>query len=103
MPHTGEIAKTCGTDLSSRQRAAPLRLDIAAQTAAGITPVPPDVAGVSTVSESFADGAIAVLVEERDDEWFRRNVRPANLTRCVRLSALEAVDEPCRSTDAAEA
>lgn len=103
MTHTVEIAKTFGTDLSSRQRAAALRLDIASQTAAGISPVTLDFAGVRTVSESFADGAIAVLVAERGEEWFRQNVRLINLSPFVRLSVLEAVDERCRSTEAAGA
>ncbi len=103
MTHTVEIAKAFGTDLSSRQRAAALRLDIAAQTAAGVTPVTLDFAGVRTVSESFADGAIAVLVAERGEEWFRQNVRLINLTSCVRLSVLEAVDERCRHQEVAEA
>jgi hypothetical protein len=48
------------------------------------------------VSESFADGVIAVLVAERGEEWFRRNVRLVNLTPAVRLSVLHAVDERCR-------
>ena len=103
MTHTVEIAKTFGTDLSSRQRAATLRLDITTQTAAGITPVTLDFAGVRTVSESFADGAIAVLVAERGEEWFRQNVRLVNLTPAVRLSVLEAVDERCRSAEGAGA
>ena len=103
MTHTVEIARTFGTDLSSRQRATALRLDIASQTAAGITPVTLDFAGVRSVSESFADGAIAVLVAERGEEWFRQNVRLVNLTPSVRLSVLEAVDERCRSTEAAGA
>ena len=68
MTHTVEIAKTFGTELSSRQRAAVLRLDITSQTAAGITPVVLGFAGVRTVSESFADNAIAVLVAERGEE-----------------------------------
>jgi hypothetical protein len=55
------------------------------------------------VSESFADGAIAVLVAERGEQWFRQNVRLINLSPSVRLSVLEAVDERCRSTEAAEA
>jgi hypothetical protein len=103
VTHTVEIAKTFGTDLSSRQRAAALRLDITSQTAAGITPVTLDFAGVRTVSESFADGAIAVLVAERGEEWFRQNVRLVNLSPFVRLSVLEAVDERCRSAEAAGA
>ncbi len=101
MTHTVEIAKNFGTDLSSRQRAATLRLDVTAQTAAGITPVTLDFAGVRTVSESFVDGAIAVLVAERGEEWFRQNVRLVNLTPSVRLSVLEAVDERCRTTGVA--
>jgi hypothetical protein len=103
VTHAIDIAETFGTDLSSRQRAAALRLHITAQTAAGITPVTLDFAGVRTVSESFADGAIAVLVAERGEEWFRQNVRLVNLTPSVRLSVLEAVDERCRSTEAAGA
>ncbi|NBV89253.1 MAG: DUF4325 domain-containing protein [Betaproteobacteria bacterium] len=103
VTHTVEIAKTFGTDLSSRQRAAALRLDITSQTAAGITPVTLDFAGVRTVSESFADGAIAVLVAERGEEWFRQNVRLVNLSPFVRLSVLEAVDERCRCTEASGA
>lgn len=103
MMHTVEIAKAFGTDLSSRQRAAALRLDISSQTAAGNAPVTLDFAGVRTVSESFADGAIAVLVVERGEQWFRQNVRLVNLSPSVRLSVLEAVDERCRSTEAAGA
>jgi len=103
VTHTVEIAKTFGTDLSSRQRAATLRLEITTQTAAGVTPVTLAFAGVRTVSESFADGAIAVLVVERGEQWFRQNVRLVNLSPSVRLSVLEAVDERCRSTEAAGA
>ena len=103
MTHIIEIAKTFGTDLSSRQRAAALRLDITTRTAAGISPVTLDFAGVRTVSESFADGALAVLVEERGEEWFRLNVRLVNLSPAVRLSILEAVDERCRKPESAGA
>jgi anti-anti-sigma regulatory factor len=101
--HTVEIAKTFGTDLSSRQRAAALRLDITAHTATGINPVTLDFAGVRSVSESFADEAIAVLVAENGEAWFRQHVRLVNLSPSVRLSVLEAVDERCRNTEAAGA
>jgi len=103
VTHTVDIAKTFGTDLSSRQRAAALRLDITTQTAAGVTPVTLDFVGVRTVSESFADGALAVLVAERGEEWFRQNVRLVNLTPSVRLSLLEAVAERCHGAEAAGA
>ncbi len=103
MTHTVEDAKTYGTDLSSRQRAATHRLEITTHAAAGITPVSLDFAGVRTVSESFADNAIAVLVAERGEEWSRQNVRLVNLTLPFASSVLEAVDQRCHVAGAAGA
>ncbi len=89
------IATEFGTDLSSRQCAAELRVGITAQTAAGISPVTLDFEGVRTLSDSFADDAIAVLVADHGADWFKQNVRLVNLSPSVRLSVLEAVHERC--------
>ena len=98
-----EIAKTYGSDLSSRHRAAELRLVLLTQIDSGIVPVTLDFAGVRSLSESFADEAFAVIVAEKGEAWFRDHLRLVNLTAAVRLSILEAVFERCGDHEAAGA
>lgn len=80
-----------GTDVSSRWRAAELRAEIARTVDRGTSPCSIDLAGVRTVSDSFADEAFAILVVERGDEWFRKNVRLLNLSTELRTSILGSI------------
>ena len=79
-----------GTDLSSRQRAVELRNQVTAGVVATGRYVL-DFGGVRTVSDSFADELIAVLVAEHGEEWFREHVEIAGLSQDVRHSVLLAV------------
>ena len=98
-----DIATEYGTDLSSRHRAAGLRVLILALIDAGTTPVTVDFANVRSLSESFADEAFAVIVAERGEDWFRQHLRLLNLSASVRLSILEAVEERCGDHEGARA
>ncbi|MCA9028387.1 MAG: STAS-like domain-containing protein [Planctomycetaceae bacterium] len=80
-----------GTDLSSRHRASGLRNTIIAAVEAENRRVRLDFTGVRTVSSSFADELIAVLVMARGEDWFRRNVAVVGTTPEVRTTILESV------------
>ncbi|MCA9094459.1 MAG: STAS-like domain-containing protein [Planctomycetaceae bacterium] len=93
--YTIHLARDHGTDLSSRQRAAELR-GLALKQTESVGPVSFDFSDVRTVSESFADELLAVLVEEYGEEWFREHIRVLNPSQTVRFSILEAIDLRCR-------
>ncbi len=82
-----------GTDLSSRHRASSLRNTIVATVEAEQARVCLDFTDVRTVSSSFADELIAVLVVVRGDEWFRENISVTGMSADVRQTVLESVDE----------
>jgi len=84
------IAKEFGTDLSSRSRAATLRKHVESLTASGAKVVL-DFEGVRTISHSFADEAIALLVIKKGRDWFASTISIASLTENVRLAILEAI------------
>lgn len=83
------LAQEYGTDLSSRFKASGLRRQI--ESSADLLPVVLDFEGVYTMSESFADELIGLLVASRGHDWFRENVRVCNMAPEVRLSVLKAV------------
>jgi hypothetical protein len=83
------IVEICGKDVSSRNRAAGLRLQIVADAAA--QKVRLDFAGVRTVSESFADELFGVLIEDYGEQWFREHVEVANLSDLSRETVLDAI------------
>jgi len=93
--YTIHLARDHGTDLSSRQRAAELR-GLALKQTESVGSVSFDFSDVRTVSESFADELLAVLVEEYGEEWFREHIRVLNPSQTVRFSILEAIDLRCR-------
>jgi len=82
-----------GTDLSSRHRASSLRNTIVAAVEAEQAKVCLDFTDVRTVSSSFADELIAVLVVVRGDEWFRKNISVTGMSADVRQTVLECVNE----------
>jgi len=84
------IAQEFGTDLSSRSRAVSLRNHIESLTASGATVIL-DFESVRTISHSFADEAIALLVCAKGTDWFARLVSVVSLEKNVRLAILEAI------------
>jgi hypothetical protein len=50
-----------------------------------------DLAGVLSVSDSFADEFFAVLIAERGEEWFRRHVAIENSSDEVRAAIVRAI------------
>lgn len=86
------IVEIYGSDISSRARAALLRREIINSTAEG-RKVELDFEGVRTISESFADEAFGVLVQDKGEEWFRSHVKVTNLEPLPRATILEAVAE----------
>jgi hypothetical protein len=89
------IANEFGTDLSSRTRARHLRRRIAAAIDSGCAPVTVDLAGVRTLSNSFADEAFAVLVHDRSERWFDSNVRFVGESEHVKTSIASAIAYRC--------
>lgn len=88
-----------GTDLSSRSTGNKLRQRI--QLLAEQDIVVLDFDGVRTVSHSFADECLAVLVQAQGESWFREHIKLVNHTQTVRLAILEAIQY--RLTEAGEA
>jgi|GEM_PF-2476473 len=81
------IAERLGTDVSSRANAAALRCEI---VAAG-SPVVLDFSNVETVSDSFTDELIAVIVERYGKSWFREHVKIIGLNPLDRDSLVAVV------------
>lgn len=84
---TISIVQRFGTDVSSRVSAARLREEILRSD----LPATIDFSRVETVSDSFADELIAVLVERQGKEWFREHIRIVGLAPIDRASVLEVV------------
>ncbi len=78
-----------GTDLSSRSTGHTLRDEALRLAATG--PVLLDFDGVRSVSHSFADESLAVLVESYGEQWFREHIRVVNHSPIVRWSVLDAI------------
>ena len=81
-----------GEDLSSRDRARRLREELVREAGRDAQRLTFDFEGVRTLSDSFADELLAVLVEERGAEWFRQRVSLVNLSTDQRLIVLNAID-----------
>lgn len=75
-----------GRDLASRQRARDLRQSVFAAGTARL-----DFEGVRSVSHSFADELLGVIVAERGLDWLRLNIELANAAPAVRDSIEDAV------------
>jgi len=87
------IAEEFGTDLSSRQRASELRVQIVNRLRGDISPFVIDLRDIRMVSHSFADELFAVIVAELGIDWFRENIHIENLSPNVRQTILEAIQE----------
>lgn len=84
------IVERYGRDVSSRDRARMLREEVEA-CAYSSPPVIIDFAGVASVSDSFSDELVAVLVEKRGTGWFRDHVKVVGLGEMERSSLLSVV------------
>ncbi len=80
-----------GRDLSSRERARALREQFLAGAGTDPTRLVFDFAGVRTLSDSFADELIAVLVTQRGAPWFKEHVSIENASPEFRRVILSAV------------
>jgi len=80
-----------GKHLSSRDRARRLREQLVREIRGDECRAIVDLAGVRSVSHSFADEFFAVLVAERGADWFRRCIQFANASPGVRTAVLEAI------------
>jgi anti-anti-sigma regulatory factor len=79
-----------GTDISSRQRAASLRIAVESHVSDS-GQVELDFTGVRSISSSFADELFGILVASHGDTWFRDHVRVVGLTPPLRRIVLESV------------
>lgn len=68
-----DVAERCGRFLSSRRLARQLRQEVEALIRGGQA-VTVSFHGVESISNSFADGLLGVLMEAHGREWFARNV-----------------------------
>ncbi len=82
-----------GHFLSSRHSAAELRERIILVDG----PVVVDLAGVESLSDSFADELFAVLVQDFGHEWFAKNISVSGMSSDVRQTILRAVHLRCES------
>ena len=84
------ISKEFGTDLSSRTRAAALRIQILRGVARdGISHI--DFSSVRTVSDSFADEVFGVLAVEKGQDWFREHIKLINVAALPKEAILGAI------------
>jgi STAS-like domain of unknown function (DUF4325) len=81
-----------GQYLSSRPTGARLRMQIESSVKAGQV-VSIDLTNVESMSESFADEALALLVVEFGSEWFKKSIRLEGAKPHVRDSILNAILE----------
>ena len=84
------IRSDYGTDVSSRQRAAELRVAVEAQIGQGCC-VELDFSGVRSISSSFADELFGLLVDSHGEAWFREHIRVLGLSPFLRRTILESV------------
>lgn len=85
-----------GLDLASRDRARKLREDFLAHAGSSPERLTFDFEGVRTLSDSFADELLAVLVEERGEVWFREHIKLVNLSSEQRQIVLSAIQTRLR-------
>lgn len=78
-----------GSDLSSRSTGR--RLRVQTERVASRDVVVLDFDGVRSVSHSFADELLAVLVAAYGEGWFRNHIRVINHTSSVRSVILDAI------------
>lgn len=78
-----------GTDLSSRLTGSKLREEVLSLAGKGAVVL--DFKGVHSISHSFADEFLAVLVEDKGESWFRENVQVINHSPIVRWTILDAI------------
>lgn len=84
------IRSDYGTDVSSRQRAAELRVVVESHVGQGHC-VELDFTGVRSLSSSFADELFGLLVESHGEAWFRDHIRVHGLAPLHRRTVLESV------------
>ena len=95
MNETLRLADSVGTDLSSRHRASELRASVIDAVESRGNRCVVDFLGVRSVSHSFADELFAVLIVERGESWFQKNVSVINLEPWIRQAILEAIRARC--------
>lgn len=86
------VIKICdrfGTDVSNRHNARELRFELIRSAASGRVRV--DFSGVESISDSFLDELIAVLIDQRGPTWFRGHVELHQLREEDRASLLHIV------------
>lgn len=83
------LSKEYGSCLSSRWTGAKIRTRI------NIGNYEIDFTDVYSVSHSFADECFAVLVQDKGEEWFAKNIKLINLEYSVRYSILDAISQRC--------
>lgn len=82
-----DVGNRLGSFLSSRDSGAEIReLLVRAKCVTRL-----DFSRVESVSDSFADEAFAVLVQELGHEWFASNVKIVGLSKLARLTILRAI------------
>lgn len=84
------VRERYGRDVSSRERARVLREEVES-LAQFSPPVTIDFDGVESVSDSFSDELVGVLVQERGTSWFRAHVKVVGLGELERASLLSVV------------
>jgi hypothetical protein len=79
-----------GSDVSSRSRAHMLRLEIE-RLVMSEDMVVLDFSNVASISDSFSDELVGVLVEQRGTQWFKNHVRIIGLAERERKNLLSVV------------
>ena len=69
-----DIAASYGRFLSSRRLARELRMEVERLVATGHDPVTVSFEGVESISSSFADGFLGILVVEHGRSWLDRHI-----------------------------
>jgi hypothetical protein len=87
------LAAKLGGYLSSRRAAATLRKEIVSQIEKDGSVCQIDFADVWSVSDSFSDELLSILVVERGHDWFRQHIKLINLSDDLRTSILRAIDQ----------
>jgi hypothetical protein len=85
-----EVIKPVGNDLASRASAIKVR-HIVENTINNGKSVSVDLAGVLSISESYADELFAVLVEKYGLEWFSSHIKLSNHSPNLLLSVATAI------------
>ncbi len=82
------IANVAGVDVSSRRSAAELRRQIIASGERCRL----DFTDVLSVSQSYADELLGVLVRDKGELWLSQHVRISGASQEVKYTILEAID-----------